>query len=77
MFMVILAGPVGSLKIGAIPVLLAGYLGLLLGNSVTKDICADENFHYVEKKGKLKGLLWLGLIGWFFLTFAAQLFISK
>lgn len=76
-FVVMLAGPVSSLKIGAFPVLIAGYLGFLLGNSITKDICADENVHYVEKRAKLKGLLWLGLITWFFLTFVAQMFISK
>jgi hypothetical protein len=76
-FVVMLAGPVSSLKIGTFPVVLAGLFGWLLGYFITKDICADENVHYVEKRAKLKGLLWLGLITWFFLTFAAQMFISK
>lgn len=70
-FVVMFAGPVSTLRWGALPVLVAGLIGWVLSYQITKSICANENFHHEEMKAKLWEMLKGALVGWVVLTFIA------
>lgn len=70
-FIMMFGGPVMSLGIGALPVLLAGLLGWAIAHQATKSLCADESVHHAVKQKQLKQMFWAGIFGWIFFNFVA------
>ncbi len=67
-FALVLGGPIMTLDIGALPILLAGSVGALIGHKSAKSICAAPDVPYPIKAKQLKQGFWAAIFAWIFFT---------